>query len=439
MDRPLLLLGQGRKFETLNRYDDHMNLPGHDSQQEHDRHGGKRLLDGTAGIPRKEALALILERLVSLPSVSGQETILADAVQEAFESLPLLRVDRLGNTIVARTDLGRPHRIVLAGHLDTVPIDANLPPRWLEPGDPSIRPDVARAHPNSRVLWGRGTADMKASDAVIIHLISILDEPVYDLTLVMYDQEEVAAEKNGLGRVVAAHPDWVQGDFAIIGEPTNCGIEAGCNGTIRFDLITHGVSAHSARAWMGKNAIHAAAPILEMLNSYQPATVCVDGLSYREGLNATMISGGLGTNVIPDTCRVHVNYRFAPDKTVAEAKAQMMGADAGAELGNGEHRASGGIFQGFDIEMRDESPSARPGLSSSWAQSLTDLVTRANGSSPSPKLGWTDVARFSALGIPAVNLGAGDPLLAHKADEQVPLDDLVSMESILVSWLNKRT
>lgn len=437
-EQPSFIAWIGTELETLNRYDDLMNLPGHDSQQVQDGRGGDRLLEGTAGIPREAALALILERLVSLPSVSGQETILADAVQEAFESFPLLRVDRLGNTIVARTELGRPHRIVLAGHLDTVPIDANLPPYWLEPGDPNIRPDVARTHPNSRVLWGRGAADMKASDAVLIHLISILDEPVYDLTLVMYDQEEVAAERNGLGRVLAVHPDWVQGDFAIIGEPTNCGIEAGCNGTIRFDLITHGVSAHSARAWMGRNAIHAAAPILERLDSYQPATVPVDGLNYREGLNATMISGGLGTNVIPDTCRVHVNYRFAPDKTVAQAKALMMGADTGAELGNGEHRASGGVFQGFDIEMRDESPSANPGLSSSWAQSLIDLVARVNGSSPSPKLGWTDVARFSALGIPAVNLGAGDPLLAHTADEQVPLDDLISMELILASWLNKR-
>ena len=396
------------------------------------------LLDGTANLPRQEALALILERMVATASVSDEEGPLADAVQSALATCPGWRVDRLGDTVVARTDLGRDHRIVMAGHLDTVPINANMPPRWLEPGDSEIRPDVAEAHPGSRVLWGRGTADMKASDAVMLHLAATIDNPDYDLTLVFYDHEEVAAEKNGLGRVVSAHPDWVRGDFAIIGEPTNCGIEAGCNGTMRFDVVTHGVAAHSARAWMGSNAIHAAAPILARLESYRPRTVTVDGLDYREGLNATMISGGTGTNVIPDSCRVHVNYRFAPDKSLAEAKALMMGATAGAELGKGEHRATGGVFEGFDIEMRDESPAARPGLASPWARSLTDLIAGANGSTPRPKLGWTDVARFSALGIPAVNLGAGDPLLAHKADEQVPLDDLVSLESILVSWLKER-
>lgn len=403
------------------------------------RHGSREtgLLDGTSALPPEEALALILERMVATASVSDDEGPLADAVQAALAACPGWRVDRLGDTVVARTDLGRSHRIVMAGHLDTVPVNGNMPPRWLQAGDPEIRSDVAQTHPGSRVLWGRGTADMKASDAVMLHLASVLDNPVYDLTLVFYDHEEVAAEKNGLGRVVAAHPDWVRGDFAIIGEPTNCGIEAGCNGTMRFDLVTHGVAAHSARSWMGGNAIHAAAPILARLEAYQPRTVAVDGLDYREGLNATMISGGTGTNVIPDTCRVHVNYRFAPDKTLAEAKALMMGADAGAELGNGEHRATGGVFEGFDVEMCDESPAARPGLASPWARSLTDLIARTNGSTPQPKLGWTDVARFSALGVPAVNLGAGDPLLAHKSDEQVPLDDLVSLESILVSWLKK--
>ncbi len=394
------------------------------------------LLAGTRGVEPARALARILESMTALPSVSGQEGALADAVQRALSSRADLLVQRLGDTVVASTQLGRPHRIVLAGHLDTVPVDGNLPPRWLEPGDPDIRADLAAAHPGSRVLYGRGSADMKASDAVFLHLALTLQEPVYDLTFVFYDHEEVQADLNGLGRVVAAHPDWVQGDFAIIGEPTDCTIEAGCNGTMRFDLITHGTAAHSARAWMGSNAIHAAAPILNRLEQYRPATVRVDGLDYREGLNATMIEGGLGTNVIPDRCRVHVNYRFAPDKSLAQAKELMMGQGTGAELGNGEHMARGGVFQGFSVRMCDESPAARPGLDSPWARSLADLVARTTGQQPRAKLGWTDVARFSALGLPAVNLGAGDPLLAHKADEQVPLDDLVRLEAILVEWLN---
>ena len=288
-------------------------------------------------------------------------------------------------------------------------------------------------------MWGRGATDMKASDAVMLYLAAVLDgrnaDPNYDLTYVFYDHEEVAAEKNGLRKVVETHPDWITGDFAIIGEPTDCGIEGGCNGTMRFDVITHGVAAHSARAWMGSNAIHKAAEILDRLAAYEPKDVTVDGLVYREGVNATLISGGKGTNVIPDECRVHVNYRFAPDKTLAEAKALMIGADAGAELGNGEHVATGGMFEGFGIEMKDESPSARPGMDSPLAASLARLVKERTGREPLAKLGWTDVARFAILGIPAVNLGAGSPLLAHKHDEQLPESDLALMADILERWL----
>ena len=343
--------------------------------------------------------------------------------------------------MVAGTDFGKSNRVILAGHLDTVPVIDNFPPKWLEPGDPLIREEISQSHPTDRVLWGRGATDMKASDAVMLYLAATLDgltsgtTPKVDLTYVFYDHEEVAAEKNGLRKVVETHPDWIAGDFAIIGEPTNSGIEGGCNGTIRFDVVTHGVAAHSARAWMGENAIHKAADILNRLNAYETATVNVDGLDYREGLNATLISGGKGTNVIPDECRVHVNYRFAPDKNLAEAKALMMGADAGAELGNGEHVATGGVFEGYGIEMKDESPSARPGLSAPLAQELVRLVKERTGRDPLAKLGWTDVARFSQLGIPAVNLGAGDPLLAHKHDEQVPESDLTAMAAILEDWL----
>uniref|UniRef100_UPI00242EBA80 succinyl-diaminopimelate desuccinylase n=1 Tax=Bifidobacterium pullorum TaxID=78448 RepID=UPI00242EBA80 len=342
---------------------------------------------------------------------------------------------RHGDTLVASTDLGRDRRVILCGHLDTVPVIDNFPPRWLEPGDPAIRAEIAAVHPDERVMWGRGATDMKASDAALLYLAAALTEPKVDLTYVFYDHEEVVAEKNGLRKVVEAHPEWIEGDFAIIGEPTNCGIEGGCNGTMRFDVVAHGVAAHSARAWMGENAIHKAGEVLMRLNAYEPQAITVDGLEYREGLNATLISGGNGTNVIPDECRIHVNYRFAPDKDIRQAKALMMGADAGAELNNGEHTATGGVFEGFGIEMKDESPSARPGLDDPLARSLVDLVRERTGREPVAKLGWTDVARFAALGIPAVNLGAGDPLLAHKHDEQVPESDLTLMAGILLDWL----
>lgn len=386
----------------------------------------------------QEVLNSLLEQIMSIESVSDNESALANMVEQFLNEQPHLSVHRHGDTIVASTNFGHDHRVILCGHLDTVPIIANFPPRWLAPGDELIREDVAQNHGGERVMWGRGAVDMKGSDAVLLYLAATLAEPTdsqYDITYVFYDHEEVAAEKNGLRKVLEAHPDWISGDFAIIGEPTSCGIEGGCNGTMRFDVITHGTAAHSARSWMGHNAIHDAGEILNRLNEYESAVVNVDGLDYREGLNATMISGGTGTNVIPDECRVHVNYRFAPDKSLDQAKALMFGDNFEGQLENGEHVATGGVFEGFAIEMKDESPSARPGLGSALVRSLVDLVQRNTGHEPVAKLGWTDVARFASLGIPAVNLGAGSPLLAHKHDEQLAETDLLVMEQILEDWL----
>lgn len=384
----------------------------------------------------QDGLDSLLGQIMAVYSVSDAEGPLTNRVERFLKRYPHLQVHRDGDTIVASTDLGRKNRVILAGHLDTVPVLDNFPPKWLAPGDPLIDKDVAEMYPCTPVMWGRGATDMKASDAVLLYLAATLTDPKVDLTFVFYDHEEVAAEYNGLGRVVEDHPDWIQGDFAIIGEPTSCGIEAGCNGTMRFDVIANGVAAHSARAWMGDNAIHKAAEILNRLVAHKDEAVDVDGLIYQEGLNATLISGGNGTNVIPSECRVHVNYRFAPDKTLAEAKALMIGEGAESELGNGEHPATGGFFHGFDIEMRDESPSARPGMSDPLVQSLVKLVEERTGRQPLAKLGWTDVARFSSLGVPAVNLGAGSPLLAHKNNEQVPNSDLTLMAGILIDWLD---
>ncbi|MCH4859574.1 succinyl-diaminopimelate desuccinylase [Bifidobacterium pseudolongum] len=384
----------------------------------------------------QDSLDSLLGQIMAVYSVSDAEGPLTNRVERFLKRYPHLQVHRDGDTVVASTDLGRKNRVILAGHLDTVPVLDNFPPKWLAPGDPLIDKDVAEMYPGTPVMWGRGATDMKASDAVLLYLAATLTDPKVDLTFVFYDHEEVAAEYNGLGRVVEDHPDWIQGDFAIIGEPTSCGIEAGCNGTMRFDVIANGVAAHSARAWMGDNAIHKAAEILDRLVAHKDEAVDVDGLIYQEGLNATLISGGNGTNVIPSECRVHVNYRFAPDKTLAEAKALMIGEGAESELGNGEHPATGGFFHGFDIEMCDESPSARPGMSDPLVQSLVKLVEERTGRQPLAKLGWTDVARFSQLGVPAVNLGAGSPLLAHKNNEQVPNSDLTLMAGILIDWLD---
>ena len=339
----------------------------------------------------------LTRQLVDTESVSGNETALADAIEAALAEVAHLEVIRDGDAIVARTNLGRPQRVVIAGHIDTVPVNDNLPSR---------REDG--------VLWGRGTVDMKGGCAVMLVLAAQLDQPTTDITWVWYDHEEVESAKNGLGRLAANHPELLAADFAILAEPSNSEVEGGCNGTLRVDITAHGRRAHSARSWMGENAIHAAAPILNLLAAYRPREVHVDGLTYREGLNAVGISGGVAGNVVPDRCTVHVNYRFAPD---------LSGEDAVAHI----H----GLFSGFEIEVVDLAEGARPGLDAPLAQAFLASV----GGQAKPKYGWTDVARFSALGIPAVNYGPGDPLLAHADDERLTIDQLDRCERGLRAWL----
>lgn len=345
--------------------------------------------------------AELTARLVDFPSESGSEKPLADAVETALRALPHLTVDRYGNNVVARTNLGRPERVILAGHIDTVPIAGNVPSRLDEDG----------------VLWGCGTCDMKSGVAVQLRIAATVPAPNRDLTFVFYDNEEVAAHLNGLRHVAEAHPDWLRGDFAILLEPTDGQVEGGCQGTLRMFLRTKGERAHSARAWMGSNAIHAAAPILAQLAAYEPRTPVVDGLRFHEGLNAVRIEGGVATNVIPDACTVVVNFRYAPDRSEAEAEAFVR--DYFADCGVAE----------FVVD--DHTGGARPGLTHPAAQAFMAAV----GGEARPKFGWTDVARFSALGVPAVNYGPGAPLLAHKEDERVRAAAVPEAEERLRAWL----
>lgn len=335
-----------------------------------------------------------------IESVSRNEQALADAVETALRALPHLQVDRDGNTIVARTELGRSERVVLAGHLDTVPLTdpPNLPTRRVDD-----------------LLVGRGTTDMKGGVAVQLALAARVFEPSRDITFVFYDCEEIEEERNGLRRIVREHPDWLAADFAVLLEPTDGGIEGGCKGTLRVEITTKGISAHSARPWNGHNAIHDAGPVLDRLAAYQPETVNVDGLDYHEALNAVGISGGIAGNVIPDKCVVTVNYRFAPDKSGEEAFAAVRT-----------------LFAEYDVSLGDCADGARPGLDTPAARSFVtalDLPVTA-------KEGWTDVARFSALGIPAVNFGPGDPNLAHTDDERCPTHQITAAYDALHRWLN---
>jgi succinyl-diaminopimelate desuccinylase len=335
--------------------------------------------------------------LVDLPSVSGDEEQLADLVFEALQ-LGHLTVDRMGNNVVARTTLGRSRRVLLAGHLDTVPIADNVPSR--RDGD---------------LLYGCGTSDMKSGDAVLLHLAATLTEPAYDVTYVLYDNEEVAADRNGLGHLVAAHRDWLDADLAVLMEPTNGQIEAGCQGTLRVDVPLSGKRAHSARSWLGVNAIHAAGPVLDALNAYVARDVDIDGCVYKEGLQAVGISGGHAGNVVPDSAVVTINFRFAPDRSVEQAV---------------EHVRS--VFDGYQVHVTDSSAGALPGLTAAAAQHFVDAV----GDIPVAKYGWTDVARFSALGIPALNYGPGDPNLAHTREEHVDTRLITSATDLLRGYLS---
>jgi succinyl-diaminopimelate desuccinylase len=339
--------------------------------------------------------------ICDIESVSGNEGTLADAIVLALAGYPHLEVVRDGNTIVARTMQGRSRRVIIAGHIDTVPLNDNLPTRF-ETVD------------GRDYLWGRGTVDMKAGVAVQLKLAAELTTPACDVTWMWYDNEEVSSDINGLKLLAERRPDLFVGDFAILGEPTRGDIEGGCNGTLRVAITTRGLRAHSARSWVGDNAIHKAAPILAVLAAYQPRSIDVDGLVYREGLNAVAISGGIAGNVIPDECTVTVNYRFAPSRSAAEAEVELRE-----------------LFADFDVTLQDAADGARPGLDAPIAQEFLAAV----GGRALPKYGWTDVARFSALGIPAVNYGPGDPLKAHADDERVALDEITACETALRTWL----
>ncbi len=354
-------------------------------------------MPSTESLDLRTDVATLTAALVDVESVSGNERALADGVEEALSPLAHLSTRRFGNTVVARTELGRDERVVLAGHLDTVPAADNLPHRRV-----------------GERIYGLGACDMKGGVAVALRLAATVAGPVRDVTYVFYDCEEVEAEKNGLGQLAREHPELLAADFAVLMEPSGAQVEGGCQGTMRVEIVLRGKRAHSARSWMGDNAIHAAGDVLARLADYRPREIPVDGLVYREGLNAVGVSGGVAGNVIPDECRVTVNYRFAPDRSEEAALAHV--------------RA---VFDGYPVELRDSAPAAQPGLARPAAAAFVAAV----GAEPRPKFGWTDVARFAELGVPAVNYGPGESQLAHTKDEYVEVAELHQCEDRLAAWL----
>ncbi|KMO80255.1 succinyl-diaminopimelate desuccinylase [Mycolicibacterium chubuense] len=338
--------------------------------------------------------------LVDIPSESRHEQRIADEIETALRAQTTgFEIVRNGDAVLARTDFGRPSRVLLAGHTDTVPAADNLPSRR-----------------DGRLLYGCGTSDMKSGDAVFLHLAATVADPAHDITLVMYDCEEIEASANGLGRIEREMPDWLTADVAILGEPSGGLIEAGCQGTLRVVISASGTRAHSARSWLGDNAIHKLGAVLARLEAYQARSVDIDGCVYREGLSAVRIDGGVAGNVIPDAASLTVNFRFAPDRSTEQAYAHVRE-----------------VFDGLDVavELTDAAAGALPGLSRPAAAALV----AAAGGEVRAKYGWTDVSRFAALGVPAVNYGPGDPNTAHRADEHVDVDQITAVTEMLRRYL----
>jgi succinyl-diaminopimelate desuccinylase len=329
--------------------------------------------------------------LVDLPSPSFAEGPVVEYLEAELHLVPGLEVERVGDNLVARTQLGRPTRLILAGHTDTVPANGN---------------DTARI--DGDTLWGVGATDMKGGLAVMLELARTVTEPVVDLTYVFYAREEVAAVHNGLAELFEGRPDLLAGDVALLGEPTSSSIEAGCQGTMRFDVTMAGRRAHPARAWMGINAIHRLGPVLAALALYEPRRPVIEGCEFHEALLAVTVEGGVAGNVVPDRAQLTVNHRFAPDRTPEEAEAHV-------------REVFEGIIDADDTMVRvDVAPAAWPATGHPLVQRLIErnhLDVRA-------KLGWTDVARFAQAGVPAANFGPGDATLAHAPDERVERRDL---------------
>jgi succinyl-diaminopimelate desuccinylase len=344
-------------------------------------------------------------RLVDIPSESHDERAITDLIEATLRAqAPWLTLDRIGENLVARTHLGRRTRLVLAGHTDTVPVNGNRPGRV--DGD---------------TLWGLGSSDMKSGVAVLVDLACTVDQPALDVTYVFYAAEEVAAEHNGLCHLFRERPELVAGDVALLGEPTDGAIEAGCQGTMRLEVTLTGLRAHTARPWTGRNAIHRLAPLLDRVAGFDARRPVLDGCEFREALQAVRVEGGVAGNVVPDRVVVTLNHRFAPDRTPVEAEAAVVAALAPA------------LEDGDSVEVVDLADGAAPRLDHPVLAALiaaNDLPVRA-------KLGWTDVARFAEHGIPAANFGPGDALLAHTAAERVERAPIERVHAALATLLRQ--
>ena len=357
----------------------------------------------TRSLPVGDLFALTAA-LVDIASESFHEQEIAAVIESELRACPHLVVDRIGDNLIARTQLGRSRRLVLGGHTDTVPANEN-----------------AGARIEGDRMWGVGTTDMKGGVATMLELARTVTEPAVDVTYVFYAREEVAVRHNGLREIELERPDLLDGDVALLGEPTLGALEAGCQGTLRVAVTLAGERAHTARPWMGRNAIHRMGELLAILDNYEARTPMVEGCEYREALQAVDISGGVAGNVVPDSATVLINHRFAPDRSSDEAVAHVRSLLAPL------------LEDGDIFELTDLSPAARPGLGDALLAALierNDLEVRA-------KLGWTDVAFFAERGVPASNFGPGDATIAHTKGEYLERRWLLDSHAALLDLLTK--
>lgn len=337
--------------------------------------------------------------LVNISSVSKDEKSIADSIEEALKKCNHLKLTRVNNSLVAQTSFGNKQRVVIAGHIDTVPANNNFPGKI-----------------NNSEVVGLGSVDMKSGIAVALKLASEISSSNFDITYLFYESEEIETKFNGLELITKQQKDLLNCDFAILMEPTNGILEVGCQGSLRFEVSTSGKRSHSARWWNGENAIHKTNKILEILNNYKSREPEIDGYKFREGLQAVKVNGGIAGNVVPDSVSVSINHRFAPDTSIDQATTNMKN-----------------LFKDFNFLLVDAANAAPTGLSNPVIKDFVSSI----GKSIAPKFGWTDVARFASNGIPAINFGPGDPNLAHHPDEKVLISQINDVYESLKKWLTK--
>ncbi len=338
------------------------------------------------------------------PSVTGAEKELCDDLEARLSARPGWRVERIANNLVVSRNAPDSSRekLAFAGHLDTVP----------EPdGGIEVRVEGDRVH-------GRGASDMKAGDAVMLALIEGFDwseswaEPLF----VFYEREEGPHAENGLGTVFEDLPLVLEAEAALVLEPTEGALEAGCVGTAQVEVTFRGRAAHAARPWLGDNAITKAGEFLSRLHKWESVEVVVEGLSFYEVMTPTLARGGRTVNVVPDSFRVNVNHRFAPGRDMEDVRRTFEELLA--------------PFGGASFEIVDYAPSGPVALDNPVLQRFL-----ADGVEVRPKQAWTDVARFAEQGVAAANFGPGTPAQAHQADEWASLPLLEACYSRLESFL----